>query len=225
MKYDVVIVASGKGERANLGYNKAFFKTKDGRTVLERSSSLFINDTDCNNVIIVTNEEYFDQVFENKKIIKTVGGKERRNSVFNGLQKVTSEYVLIHDAARPFLQKEALEELKKEVKEKNAAILAHKATDTIKVVRNNKIKETIDRNTIFMAETPQGFKTDLIKECYKKCEDINFTDDASLVESLGYDVFIVEDKYNNLKLTSEMDFKNLWLKKLLWLKEAMIRKD
>lgn len=215
MKYDVVIVASGKGERARLGYNKAFFKMKDGLTVLEHSSSLFINDEDCKNIIIVTNEENFSLVFSNNKVKLTTGGAERKDSVYNGLKLVESEYVLVHDAARPYLNNESLEELKKEIEKNGSAILAKKAIDTIKVVDGNKIVKTLDRNTIYLAETPQGFKTDLIKKCYEECDDINFTDEASLVESLGYDVYVVEDKYNNKKLTTETDFINLWLKKLL----------
>ncbi len=209
MFYDVVIVASGKGQRANLGYNKAFYKMKDGRTVLECSASLFMEDEDCKNIIVVTNEEYIEQVFKNDKVICTIGGKERRNSVENGLNLVQSEYVLIHDAARPFLNKLSLEELKKELKKSGACILAKKATDTIKVVENNKIIKTLDRNSIYMAETPQAFKSDLLKKCYKESENIIFTDDASLVESLGYEVSIVEDKFNNKKLTNEMDFIDL----------------
>ena len=209
MFYDVVIVASGKGQRANLGYNKAFYKMKDGRTVLECSASLFIEDEDCKNIIVVTNEEYIDQVFKNDKVICTIGGKERRNSVENGLNLVQSEYVLIHDAARPFLNKLSLEELKKQLEISGACILAKKATDTIKVVENNKIIKTLDRNSIYMAETPQAFKSDLLKKCYKESENIIFTDDASLVESLGYEVSVVEDKFNNKKLTNEMDFIDL----------------
>ena len=209
MFYDVVIVASGKGQRANLGYNKAFYKMKDGRTVLECSASLFMEDEDCKNIIVVTNEEYIEQVFKNDKVICTIGGKERRNSVENGLKLVQSEYVLIHDAARPFLNKLSLEELKKELEISGACILAKKATDTIKVVENNKIIKTLDRNSIYMAETPQAFKSDLLKKCYKESENIIFTDDASLVESLGYEVSIVEDKFNNKKLTNEMDFIDL----------------
>ena len=209
MFYDVVIVASGKGQRANLGYNKAFYKMKDGRTVLECSASLFIEDEDCKNIIVVTNEEYIEQVFKNDKVICTIGGKERRNSVEKGLNLVQSEYVLIHDAARPFLNKLSLEELKNELEISGACILAKKATDTIKVVENNKIIKTLDRNSIYMAETPQAFKSDLLKKCYKESENIIFTDDASLVESLGYEVSIVEDKFNNKKLTNEMDFIDL----------------
>ena len=209
MFYDVVIVASGKGQRANLGYNKAFYKMKDGRTVLECSASLFIEDEDCKNIIVVTNEEYIEQVLKNDKVICTIGGKERRNSVENGLNLVQSEYVLIHDAARPFLNRLSLEDLKKELETSGACILAKKATDTIKVVENNKIVKTLDRNSIYMAETPQAFKSDLLKKCYKESENIIFTDDASLVESLGYEVSIVEDKFNNKKLTNEMDFIDL----------------
>ncbi len=209
MFYDVVIVASGKGQRANLGYNKAFYKMKDGRTILECSASLFVEDEDCRNIIVVTNEDYFDQVFKNDKVICTVGGKERRNSVENGLKLVSSEYVLVHDAARPFLNKLSLEEIKKELIISDACILARKATDTIKVVENNKIVKTLDRNSIYMAETPQAFKTSLLKKCYEDSENIIFTDDASLVESLGYVVTIVEDKFDNKKLTNEMDFIDL----------------
>lgn len=209
MKYDVVIVASGKGERANLGYNKVFYKMNDGRTVLEHSASLFIEDDDCKNIIIVTNQESMDLVFNNNKVIKVVGGAQRKDSVYNGLQNTTSDYVMIHDGARPFLNIESLNELKKTLLEKDAVILAKKAIDTIKVVNNGVVEKTIDRNSIYMAETPQCFKTSLIKKCYEECVDINFTDDASLAESLGYKVYVVEDKFNNKKLTTSSDFENL----------------
>lgn len=209
MKYDVVIVASGKGERAKLGFNKVFFKMADGKTVLEHSASLFIQDDDCQKVIIVTSADCIDSVFKNDKVICVLGGKERRNSVENGLAEVNSDYVLIHDAARPFLHKQALQDVKKEVEKSKATILARRATDTIKVVEELKIVNTLDRNTIFMAETPQAFETSLINKCYKESENINFTDDASLVESLGYPVTITVDNYDNKKLTTEDDFKNI----------------
>ena len=209
MKYDVVIVASGKGQRAKLGYNKAFYRMKDGKTVLEHSASLFVADEDCQNVIIVTNKEYYDEVFKHEKIVLCEGGKERKDSVRNGLQNVISEYVLIHDAARPFLKKQTLEEVKKKVEEYNAVVLGRMATDTIKLVDDNKVIRTVDRNTVFMAETPQAFKSELILDCYRNCADINFTDDSSLVESLGKDVYIVIDEYDNHKLTKEEDFLGL----------------
>lgn len=209
MNYDLVIVASGKGQRADLGYNKVFYKMKDGRSVLEHSLSLFLDDEDCKNVIVVTNEEYFNEIIDNPKIKKTSGGKERKDSVRNGLDLVTSEYVMIHDGARPFLKKETLEEIKDRLSSCDALCLGHMASDTIKVIEGNKIVKTLDRNSIFMAETPQTFKSDLIKESYKRCEDVLFTDDASLVESLGYKVEILINKFENKKLTMKEDFEKL----------------
>lgn len=206
MKYDVVIVAGGKGKRAKLGYNKAFFVMSNNKTVIENNAEIFIKDKDCNQVIIVVNEEL---PFVNEKVISVNGGKERRDSVLNGLDLVTSEYVLIHDAARPFLNKKTLNKVKQEVVKRKAVCLAHRAVDTVKLVNKNRIEKTIDRNTIYLAETPQAFQTKLIKKCYNNCADIIFTDDASLVESLGYKVYIVENEFDNHKLTKEEDFENI----------------
>lgn len=209
MNYDVVIVASGQSSRAKLGYSKTLFKLKSNITVLEAAASCFVEDDDCKNIIVVTNPDCFDLVFKNEKVKITAGGKERKDSTYNGLKLVESEYVLVHDAARPFLDKLAVEELKKKVFETGAAILGHFAVDTVHITQDGKIEKTIDRKHTFLAETPQGFKTDLLRNCYENCEDINFTDEASLVESLGYDVYVVEDKYNNDKLTNPEDFVNI----------------
>ena len=209
MKYDAVIVASGKGQRAGLGYNKAFFVMKDGKTVLEHSASLFIEDEDCRNIIVVTSNSCMDLVFRNEKVIRVLGGKERKDSVRNGLQEVRSEYVLIHDAVRPFLSKDSLEAVKAKIAETSAALLGKMATDTIKIVKDGKVVKTIDRSTVFQAATPQGFRTELIRDCYERCDDVLFTDDASLAESLGYEVSIVIDKNENKKLTMPEDFADL----------------
>ena len=208
MKYDAIIVASGKGQRANLGYNKVFYKLKDGRSVLDCSIEKFENDPDCYKIIVVTNPEYFHEV-KGMKVVAVQGGKERRDSVYNGLKKVESEYVLIHDGARPYLNIEALNDLKKKLKKNDCVVLGKIATDTIKIIEGETVVETIDRNKVFQAETPQGFKSQLIKDAYENCADINFTDDCSLVESLGYKVVIAIDNYDNRKLTKEEDFKNL----------------
>ena len=209
MKYDVVIVASGKGNRANLGYNKVFFKMKDQKTVLDHSIDLFCEDKECNKVIVVLNKEDIDLINQNSKVFTILGGKQRKDSVKEGLKLVESEYVFVHDAARPFIQLEAINKLKASLQNNSAVILAKKATDTIKKVKDDKIINTIDRNTIFLAETPQAFNSKLLKECYERADDVNFTDDASLVESLGYDVYIVESTSNNKKLTNPEDFENI----------------
>ena len=208
MKYDVIIVASGKGQRANLGYNKVFYRLKDGRSILDCSLEKFENDPDCYKIIVVTNPEYFHEV-KGRKTIVVEGGKERRDSVYNGLREVESEYVLIHDGARPYLHIEALNDIKEKLQECDCVVLGKIATDTIKIIEEDKVIKTIDRNSVFQAETPQGFKSQLIKDAYDRCADINFTDDSSLVESLGYEVRIVIDRFENKKLTREEDFRNL----------------
>lgn len=209
IKYDAVIVASGKAIRSDLGYNKSFYRMKNGKTVLDCSIETFNNDEDCKQIIVVTNKENFDLVKQNQNITIVEGGAQRKDSVKNGIEKVTSEYVLIHDAARPFLNSESLNELKKKLEDCDGVILAKKSIDTIKVVNKDKIEKTLDRKTIYAAETPQGFKTELIKKCFNECKDINYTDEASMVESLGYDVYVVESKYNNKKLTTKEDFVDL----------------
>jgi 2-C-methyl-D-erythritol 4-phosphate cytidylyltransferase len=209
MKYDVIIVASGKGVRANLGYNKVFYKLKNGKSVLDYSIELFYEDQDCLRIIVVTNEEDLINIKDNNKLITVIGGKERKDSVYNGLKEVKSEYVMIHDGARPFVKKENIDDIKKALIDNDAVCLGSKATDTIKIIDNDVIVETIDRNKVLLAQTPQAFKTSLIKDCYEKCKDALFTDDSSLVESLGYKVKVVLNEHDNHKLTREEDFYNL----------------
>ena len=206
MKYDAIVVAAGKGKRAELGFNKILFKMKNGKTVIENVLDIFLDDKDCQKIILVTDEEI---VSKNKLVVVTKGGEERIDSVENGLALVESEYVLIHDGARPFLNKKALEEVKEKLEEKEAVVLGRQAQETIKVVNGDKILSTIDRSHIFLAETPQGFKTSLIKECYSQRGDVKFTDDASLLEALGKEVYVVFDKYDNKKLTNKIDFENI----------------
>lgn len=206
MKYDVIVVAGGKGNRADLGFNKVLFRMANGKSVIENNIDIFLNDKDCQKIILVINEEID---FNNNKLILVKGGKERFDSVMNGLNEVSSEYVLIHDGARPFLNIKALEKLKNKLEEKDAVVLGKIASDTIKIINDDKVVETLNRNNIFIAETPQGFKTSLIKDCYKNKDDNYYFDDASLVETFNHEVYIVIDEYNNKKLTSKEDFKNI----------------
>lgn len=209
MHYDVIILASGKGVRADLGYNKVFYVMKDGKSVFEHSLSLFLADKDCKNIIVVTNEENIASIKDDERIIKTIGGKERKDSVYNGLKEVKSGYVLIHDAARPFFHEDTLKKLKEKLELCGAVCPGRMAVDTIKEVEDGKIIRTLDRSRIFQAETPQAFRSDLIKDCYERCRDVVFTDDASLAESLGHEVQILIDEHANPKLTKKEDFRDL----------------
>ncbi|MDO5440452.1 MAG: 2-C-methyl-D-erythritol 4-phosphate cytidylyltransferase [Erysipelotrichaceae bacterium] len=207
MKYDAIVVANGKGERANLGFNKVFYVMKNNKTVLENACSVFLNDEDCSKIIIVTEEE--NKVFNNDKVVVTKGGEQRANSVYNGLVLCESEYVFIHDGARPFLIKEDVDKLKEEVIKYDGVMLAKKATDTVKLVKDGMVQETINRNNIYLALTPQAFKTNLIKAAYETLDVSNCTDDASVFEKYNHHVKIVEGNTSNIKLTNAEDFQNI----------------
>lgn len=206
MKYDAIVVASGKGARADLGFNKVLFEMKNGKTVLQNACHLFLEDEDCDKVIIVTNDEV---PFNHDKLVIVPGGEERYLSVKNGLDKVDSEYVLIHDGARPFLNEFDLRRLKNSILGWNGAILACKATDTIKYVVDDVVRKTLNREEIYYAQTPQAFKSEVLKDGYKILNLEGITDDAQIAEKLGLDVRIVEGSKTNIKLTNKEDFENI----------------
>lgn len=206
MKYDAIIVAGGVGKRAGLGYNKVLFVMPDGKTILEKACSCFLQDQDCLRVVVVCNDEL---PFSADKLFVTAGGKERYDSVCNGLKECRAEYVLIHDAARPFLKMDDLQKLKLALADGDGAILAMKAIDTIKAVKDGCIEKTLDRNYLYQAATPQGFKRELLINCYRKTDLRGITDDASVLEQAGYNVKVVECDRSNIKLTCNEDFEAL----------------
>lgn len=207
--YAAVVVASGKGARLNLGFNKVFYRLKDGKTILDHALSSFLLDEDCRKIVVVTNRDDFDLVLKDPKIKLVEGGKMRADSVYNGLKEVDEAYVFVHDGARPYLDTASLNALKEKVFVHDAAILAVKAKDTIKYVKDGFIERTLDRNYIYLAQTPQAFKTSLLKACYQKAKEMNmeFTDEAMVVEQLGYKIAIAEGSYDNNKITFKEDLK------------------
>ena len=201
MKYDAVVVASGKGTRMRLNFNKVFL-TIGNKTILERACLPFLEDKDCQRVVVVTQKENFELVVKHEKILLAEGGAERKDSVCSGLALCKSRYVLIHDGARPFLESEDLEKLKNELKTCDAAILARRSTETVKRVVNGVITETLDREQLMFAQTPQGFRRKLLKEAYASLGDRqNYTDDASVMEAYGQEVRVVPGSPRNRKIT------------------------
>ncbi len=149
-------------------------------------------------------------------IIKVVqGGATRQASVYNALQEVSAEsqWVLIHDAARPFIRLQEIKRLVKAVKKHGAGLLAVPVSDTIKRinVRGCRVKETLmPRDELWLAQTPQGFKKEIIIQAYRNAVQkvIKATDDASLVEAMGYPVKIVKGNYENIKITTKRDLRH-----------------
>jgi len=211
MKYSTVIVAAGKGTRTNLGYNKLFYEMH-GEMMISKTVSVFVNDPDCEEIIMVTSlddRQMFARILSSDKITYTKGGSTRQDSVFKGLEIVKSEYVMIHDGARPYIDKKEIAELKRILQEDDACLLAVAVVDTIKIVKDGYIEYSPERSTCYSAQTPQCFKTSLIIDCHKKAKKEGFvaSDDAQLVEVYGgsIQVKLVLGDYANKKITTKED--------------------
>jgi 2-C-methyl-D-erythritol 4-phosphate cytidylyltransferase len=145
------------------------------------------------------------------KVTKVVaGGAERQDSVRSALAQVHSEteIVLIHDAVRPFMTLQMIAEVVAVAKKEGAAIIALPMRDTVKQVRTDgTIERTVDRTPLWLAQTPQAFRRDWIEAAHKKAhtEGVRATDDAYLVEWLGYPVAVVEGSGENIKVTRPED--------------------
>jgi len=141
-----------------------------------------------------------------------VGGAERWQSVENGVNALTSgaEYALVHDVARPFISEEIIRDVCRTLVEKGSCLVAKPAVDTIKIARDGKVENTIDRNTVWLAQTPQAAPVALLKKLYARiaAEPLNFTptDEASILEYFGEPVYIVKGNTLNDKLTTPEDF-------------------
>lgn len=209
MDYSAIVLCAGSGKRTGLGYNKMFFK-KNHWTVYEKTMQVFLKDPQCRQAVVVCKKEEqraFEALVSDHRITYVQGGEERQDSVFAGLKAVSEEYVLIHDGARPYLKQEAIDRLLACLEVHDACLLMVPAKDTIKRVINGQVIETLKREELMQAQTPQAFKTALILQAYQKALDAHLlaTDDASMAELQGIDVYVVEGDYDNIKITTRED--------------------
>ena len=210
MNYSVIVLCAGSGSRVGLGYNKMLYRYEN-QTVYEHTMSIFLQDSRCKQIVVVSKEderEIFQTLLCDSRITYCNGGKERQDSVYEGLQLVNQDYVLIHDGARPFLQIHSIDELLQSLDKHKACLLMVPCKDTIKEVVDGKIVKTLKREVLMQAQTPQAFQSDLIKQVYKiaKEKDFHATDDSQLVEQFSNeDVYCVIGDYNNIKITTKED--------------------
>jgi len=217
MSVYAVIVAGGNSVRFGGDLPKQF-KEICGRPMLAWTVEKFQKADSIDNIIIVAPEDSLVYVSENiidpydfDKVTKIVaGGKTRQESVYNGLQAlpISTEFVAIHDGARPLVKTEDINRVIDVAERDNSAILAIPVADTLKRVVDTYIITTVNREQLFCAQTPQVFQYDLIIEAHKdlaKNADNSLTDDAQLIESRGFKVKIVEPTGLNLKITNQQD--------------------
>lgn len=209
-----IIVCSGLGTRMKTNIPKQFIKINN-KPIVCYTIDKFEECKLIDEIIIVTNKDYIEyfnkEIIHNyKKISKIIeGGKERLNSVYNGLNAIEDKesIVLIHDGVRPFIKNQNLIQIIEQTKIHNACILAVKVKDTVKICTNGFIENTPNRENIWLAQTPQAFKYNILKTCYDKVikNNVFVTDDASVLEKCGYKVKILEGSYDNIKITTKED--------------------
>ncbi len=214
-KFSLIITAGGTSSR--YGNKNKLLELLDDKTVIEHTLSAFLEFDEITEVIIPVNasiREEFATLLKDSRIKLTQGGDTRQKSVANALKEVTNDYVIIHDGARPLIGRGVIAQVMDMVLLKDAVSVMTKTTDTIKEVdEDGKIIRTIDRAKLYNTQTPQGFKTSVIKQAHEKLRDQNFTDDSSMLEELGIPVYIVIGSYTNIKITtkSDLDFAKLYI--------------
>ena len=155
-------------------------------------------------------EKWISSLTLHKTIHLVAGGIERQDSVYRGIEAISGrrcEVVVIHDAVRPFVSTHIIESCVAEARVSGACIVGMPVMDTAKLVNSGRIERTLDRNTIWMAQTPQAFDLNLIRTAHEKARSEHFmgTDDAMLVERLGRKISIIAGSRLNMKITTPED--------------------
>jgi 2-C-methyl-D-erythritol 4-phosphate cytidylyltransferase len=215
-KFAVILPAAGKSSRFSQQRKKVFVELK-GRPVWVRTAEQFVNRDDVVQTILVISPddlEWFKEKFRPNlafmDIEVVIGGSERADSVLCGLTRVRADvdFVAVHDAARPLIVKEWIDQVFRAAEQHDAAILATPVTSTLKRVdQGQSIEETISRANLWAAQTPQVFRRQLLMDAYARRGNLQPTDEAQLVEQLGRAVKIVPGSSLNMKITTQEDFR------------------
>ena len=212
----LLIPAAGSGSRMKAGKNKLLLNLNGESILYWTLKAVFLSEKVSWVGIIGQphdRTEIMNSIKEFSARIHWInGGNTRQESVRNGVNNLPKNAikVLIHDGARCLIKPELIDKCFTELEENDAVILAVKVTDTIKVVNENQIiQETPNRNSLWAAQTPQGFLVTQLRNAHQKAKDNswNVTDDASLFERLKWPVKIIEGNATNIKITNPIDLK------------------
>ena len=216
MKTVAIIPAGGTGKRLKARVSKQYLHL-DHIPVLIHTLNVFQKSKVIDNIVLAVptddlvsvRQELIDKYGLTKVTTIVAGGRERQDSVRNALSVIDGKYdiVLIHDAVRPFVTDKMIKQVVAAAKTTGAASAGVKAKDTIKETqKDNIVATTIPRQNLWLTQTPQAFKFELLKKAYKTAYDEKFygTDDASLVERIGKKVKMIEGSYENINRRSRL---------------------
>ncbi len=223
----LIVPASGIGLRMNTKYPKQYLKLDNGLSVLDQTLKTLLNIKKIKGCVVAIAEndtEFENSAFANhKKLLATaIGGKERFHSVISALDALrpfakNNDWVLVHDAARPCVKASEVENLIKQLKHHPVGgLLATQVVDTIKKSYNNIVKSTLDRSTLWQAQTPQMYRFSVLSKALENVmqNNLTITDEASSIEYLGLESVLIKASKSNLKITTAQDLTlaNFYLK-------------
>ena len=217
IKNTAIVLAGGSGSRMNSDIPKQYIEV-NGKPLLAYSLIIMDKSSDIDEIILVAREndiefcqkEIVDKFNVNKVTHIVKGGSERYWSVLEGLKVASGEYVWIHDGARPCISEELLHRLNEDVRQYKSTVTAVPSKDTVKIIEDGIVKETPDRNNVWMVQTPQVFRKDELINAYNnmmaKAVSLNITDDAMIMECFGTGkVHVTMGEYTNIKVTTPED--------------------
>jgi 2-C-methyl-D-erythritol 4-phosphate cytidylyltransferase len=191
----------------------------NGKSILQWSIEAFDSLPSIHEIVVVAPADHIKEIqclltpIAPRKVSCIVpGGKERQDSVWNGLNAFSDppDIVLVHDAVRPLVSAATIDEVIRETRLHRAAVVGVRVKDTVKVEgKRGYYAATLDRSKLWAVQTPQGFEFDLLMKAHRKAQRERFlgTDEASLVERMRIPVRIVEGDYRNIKITTPLDLK------------------
>jgi len=208
-----LIPAGGIGTRLGRRTPKQFLQIS-GATILARTLTHFVRHPDIGVVVVAAPAGHIGRarsVVTSSRVTIVAGGATRQESVWNALNATPAgvEIVLVHDAVRPFIDRRLIDAVVAEAAAHGAAICALPIAETIKRVRDGAVVDTLDRSQLWSVQTPQGFRTALLREAHDKArrDGVIGTDDAMLVERLGHVVRVVPGLAGNVKITTVEDLR------------------
>jgi 2-C-methyl-D-erythritol 4-phosphate cytidylyltransferase/2-C-methyl-D-erythritol 2,4-cyclodiphosphate synthase len=218
MHVAAIVAAGGLGTRLGTEKPKQFLDLGDGTMMLDRVIETFGACALVRETVVALPAGSFGRSENGQPSNSTAtfveGGPRRQDSVRNALDRVSddADLIVIHDAARPFVTVELIERTIHAANKHGAAIAAVPVTDTVKVIGRvsgegvRVIQSTVPRETVFLAQTPQAFRRELLEQAMEAAPDMSITDEAMLVERAGLAVHIVEGDAGNIKVTTQDDY-------------------
>ena len=214
MKVSAIIPAAGSGER--FGEEKQF-KLLSGRPLIFHTLKLFLQSDYIDEIIVAVPSANVDPTHRDvlsmsagKPVKVVAGGTRRQDSVKNGIDVSDSHSTLvcIHDAARPFVTEDLIQRSVSACEFADGAVVGIPSKDTVKFSENGLVKETLDREKIWLAQTPQCFHKNKLLQAlyYAETENLTGTDESALMEAMGFSIKLVEGASNNFKITTKDDW-------------------